>query len=224
MLDQWLFRIAKSPLMGRLVGNAFRFCGWAIPVKKVGGGREIIAFRHPQPAYENHVILSPKKAIKDLQQMASDDLDAYFMKVWETAMDIRAAHPEYRDAFTLVANGGKRQEVQQVHFHLFSHHDMVSEYAAPEQPENVFYRDEDSCVFAHPAPDWDIHFVTRPTRSEADPSAYFRSVLHSIDRLDAAFHIVEKGYSLVCQYRHQDSEQACPIFHIISGSKRKKAA
>lgn len=223
MLDQWLFRIAKSPLMGRAVGNAFRYLGWAIPVKKVDGSREVIAFRHPQPSYEDHVILSPKRAIRSLQQMARDGLDAYFVKVWETAMDIRAVHPEYHDAFTLVANGGKRQEVQQVHFHLFTHHDMVKE-GTPEQPENVFSLDGDSCVFAHPAPDWDIHFVTRPARSDTDPSAYFRSVLCGIDRLDAVFHIVEQGYSLVCQYRHQDGEQACPVFHIISGPKRKKAA
>ena len=219
MLNQWLFRIAKSPLMGSVVGNAFRYCGWAIPVKKLCGSREVIAFRHPQPSYENHVILSPKRAIRDLRQMSSDGLDGYFIRVWETAMDIRATHPEYRDAFTLVANGGKRQEVQQVHFHLFTHHDMVTE-CAPEQDENVFCRDEDICIWAHPAPDWDIHFVTRPVRNGANPSVYFKSVLCSIDRLDAEFHIMEKGYSLVCQYRHQDGDPACPVFHIVSGKKR----
>ena len=143
MLKKLLFKIAKGPFMGTIVGNAFRHCSWAIPVKKVYSSKEIIAFCHPKPSYENHIIISPKRAVKNLQQMSLDRFNKYFVKILETAEDICVAHPEYKDSFVMVANGGKRQEVQQVHFHMFTDHEIVNEYSAQEQAESVFYSDRD---------------------------------------------------------------------------------
>lgn len=217
MLKRLLFRVAKAPMMGKVVGGAFQYCGWAIPVKKLYSSREVIAFDHPRPSYDNHLILSPKRPIRNLQQMAAEGRDEYLAKIWRAAMEIAAARPEYRDAFTLVANGGRRQEVQQVHFHMFTHHDMVKDCDARE---NVICRDGGICVLEHPAPDWEIHLVLKPARSEERPPAYFRSVLRSMDRLDAEYHIVERGYSLVWQYRRENDDQQCPVFHLISGKKR----
>lgn len=121
MMKKLLFKIAKGPLMGSVVGTVFQHCGWAIPVKKVYSSREIIAFHHPQP-------------------------------------------------------------------------------------------------------DWEIHFVIKPIfqmeENEEHPYAYFRSVLHSIDVLNAQFNIVRRGYSLVYQH-NQPNDMACPIFHIVSGKKQR---
>ncbi|MCX4341509.1 MAG: hypothetical protein OSJ72_17975, partial [Lachnospiraceae bacterium] len=65
MLKKILFRMAKSPFMGSMVGEAFQYCSRLIPVKKIYNGKEVIAFYHPQPSYQNHVIIVPKKAIKN---------------------------------------------------------------------------------------------------------------------------------------------------------------
>ena len=51
MLRKLLFRLAKHPRSGRLIGLAFQYCPWAIPVQKVYCTREAVAFRHPRPAY-----------------------------------------------------------------------------------------------------------------------------------------------------------------------------
>lgn len=227
MLKKLLFKIAKGPFMGKMAGNAFQHFSWAIPVKKVYSSKEIIAFYHPQPSYENHIIISPKRAVQNLQQMALDSFSKYFVKIWETAKDISVMHPEYHDSFVIVANGGKRQEVQQVHFHMFTNHEIVNEYSAQEQTEGVFYRDRDSCVLEHPNPNWEVHFVIKPISSsrmagnEAYKYTYFRSILHSIDLLNAEFNIVQRGYSLVYQYNKQKSDKECPVFHIVSGKKLK---
>ncbi len=222
-----LFKIAKGPFMGNIVGKAFQHCSWAIPVKKVYSSKEIIAFYHPQPSYENHMILSPKRAVKNLQQMGSDSFSKYFVKIWETAKNICVMHPEYNDSFVIVANGGKRQEVQQVHFHMFTNHDIVNEYSAQKQAKNAFYSDGDICVLEHPNPNWEIHFVIKPVSSsqitgdEEYKNAYFRSILHSIDLLNTEFNIVQRGYSLVCQHNKENCDNECPIFHIVSGKKLK---
>lgn len=220
--------MAKGPLMGRVVGYAFQYCGWAIPVKKEYSSADVIAFRHPQPSYENHIIISPKRAVKNLQQMASDSLCGYFVKIWEAVQAICAMLPEYQDAFVIVANGGKRQEVQQVHFHMLTQREMVNEYAAQVQAESAYYRDEALCILEHPDPDWEVHFVARPlssspkTGDEEGLHAYFRSVLRSIDLLNGEFNIAQKGYSLVYQYNRRISDKECPVFHIVSGKKRER--
>ena len=222
-----LFKVAKSPFMGKIVGNAFQYCSWAIPVKKVYSGKEIIAFYHPQPSYENHIIISPKKAVKNLQQMELDSFSKYFVKTWEAAKDICVMQPEYNDSFVIVANGGKRQEVQQVHFHMFTNHEIVNEYSVQEQVGSIFYRDRDICVLEHPNPNWEVHFVIKPVSSsqmvenEEYIDTYFRGILHSIDLLNTEFNIVQRGFSLVYQYNKQKNDNEYLVFHIVSGKKLK---
>ncbi len=66
MLKKVLFKITKGPFMGSMVGKVFQYCSRLILVKKIYNGKEVIAFYHPQPSYQNHVIIVPKKAIKNL--------------------------------------------------------------------------------------------------------------------------------------------------------------
>lgn len=219
MLKRLLFRMAKSPMMGRIVGNTFRYCAWAIPIKKVYSSREVLAFEHPLPAYNHHVILSPKGAVRNLQQMASGGHRESFAAIWQAVKALHASYSEYRNAFVLVANGGRRQEVQQVHFHLFTDHSMVNEFVAPAQAENILHRDQDICVMKHPDPDWELHFVLQPGNGACLP-AYFGGILQSIGCLDAEFDITQRGYSLVYQ-SHQLLDWERPIFHIVSGKKLK---
>lgn len=213
-LKALLFRIAKSPFMGAFVGNAFRFLPWAIPVKKVFFSRETLAFQHPQPCYKNHLILSPRKAVRNLPGMASNA--SCFEAIFQAAQRLSATLPPYHDSFTLVANGGKRQEVQQVHFHMFTDYAMVNAFTAQEPPENCLCPDEDICVFPHPNPNWAFHFIIQPSTDH--PQAYFKSVLQCIDRLNAEYDIVSKGYSLVYQHTANTTD-VLPVFHIVSGKK-----
>lgn len=216
MLKKLLFKIAKGPFMGKIVGFAFQHCSWGIPVKKVYNSKEIFAFYHPKPSYQNHIIISPKRAVKNLQQMAQESFSKYFVKILEIAREICEMHPEYHDSFVLVANGGKRQEVQQVHFHMFTGREIVNEYAAQEQNESVFYNDSDICVLEHPNPKWEVHFVIKSVSFQMTGN---ESILHSIDLLDDEFNIVQRGYSLVYRYNGEKGEMECPVWHVVSGKK-----
>lgn len=210
MVKQLLFRLAKAPWMGRAVGLAFRHCAWAIPVKKVFCSRDILAFEHPRPAYPNHVIISPRKPVQTLLDMAEHAGD--FIKVWDAVQAIWEQHPAYHDGFMLVANGGKRQEVQQVHFHLFTDHAMVEDCTGPAG--SVVFRDDDVCVTEHPQPQWACHLVIQPAGQPTD--AYFEDVLRCLDRLNGRYGLVQQGYSLVYQ---QTGDRACPVFHIVAGKR-----
>lgn len=207
--------MAKSHGMGKMIGMAFQYGSWAIPVKTIIPNKDVFVFGHPQPSYPNHIILSPKKPIQTLKHLLASHFNIYFEQIWAAAMEVHRKHPEIYDSFTLVANGGKRQEVQQVHFHMFTNHSMVKETADETNDKNVFYRDEAICICQHPYPDWDVHFVLKPAGSSQ--KEYFQSILRCIDMLNNQFDIVRKGYSLV--YQHGVQKQEMPVFHIVSGKK-----
>lgn len=194
MLKQALLHIAKVPFMGKVIGIAFRYFSRAIPVKKLYNSKDIVAFYHPKPSYKYHIVLVPKRAVANLQQLASDKCQEYFEKIWEAAGHIQNAHPEYRDSFVLVANGGKRQEVSQVHFHMFTDYDVVNAK-------------------------WEIHRVIPAAVSGQITKEYFKDIMCTIDLLDKEFDIVKKGYSLVYQREKQTGNNNTPAFHIVAGKK-----
>ncbi len=202
--------------MGRLVGWGFQHASGVLPVQKVFQDKEVLAFRHPRPCYEGHVLIIPRRALRDLMLLSQEP--AYFRNIWEAAKALHAARPEYRDAFVLLANGGPRQDVGQVHFHLFTGRRIVTRYD-PFSGGRVLFRDQDVCVLAHPAPDQEVHAVIVPAAPAAETGAYLRGVLRALHQLDTSFGIVQKGYSLVYQYDRAHDSPEEPIFHLISGKK-----
>lgn len=193
MLKQLLFHIAKVPFMGKLVGFAFRYFCWAIPVRKLYNSKDIVAFYHPRPSYKNHILIVPKAAIANLQQLVSEDFQKYFVKIWLAVWSIHESHPKYQDSFVLVANGGKRQEVGQVHFHMFTDHDVLNA-------------------------SWEIHKMIPLVSSGQITEEGCRRILQSMELLEAEFGIAQRGFSLVYQYDKSKSD-VDGLCVIISGKK-----
>lgn len=226
MLGKVLFQVAKSPFMGKTVGFAFQYLSWALPVRMVYHSKEIIAFGHPKPSYANHLILSPKCAVPNLLHMSSGGLYTYFRSIWKAAQAIGTTQTEYREGFTLVANGGRKQEVQQVHFHMFSGHRMVEMCVAEQSEENVVFQDQHLVIVNKPESDWELHFVARsaaPLQNRENEKAiadYFSKLLKGIGYLEDRFGIVAKGYSLVYQCHMQEEKPEFPVFHVIAGKRR----
>lgn len=221
MLKKLLFRIAKSPCMGRIVGLAFRWCSWALPVEKRYCSDHILAFVHPCPSYQEHLILSPRKPVRDLMEMAKTPCSVCFSEVWKAVLQL-TERPEYRQGFTLVANGGRRQEVKQVHFHLFAGHRLLNRDHVPGCDDAELFQCGKVHVFLPNAPEWELQFILAPFEGNggeaAENSAYFHDVLQALLALEERYALVEKGYSLLCEPR-QTSLSAPPVFHIIAGKK-----
>ena len=215
MPGKLLFKLAKNPLMGKVVGLAFQYCAGIIPVQKVYKSKAVLAFFHPQPSYPDHMILSPRKPVRNLQQMSS----AHLAGVWEAVRHIQKARFSCCDSFVLIVNGGWKQEVQQVHFHLFTNNKIVDD-DAPKAEDVLLYQEETLCVLERPAAEGRLHFVLKPQNGQANQTVCFSSVLQTIDRLDAKFHIVENGYSLIYQHGHEKCDMDHPVFHILSGKRK----
>lgn len=90
-----------------------------IPVERLRETRSLIAFYHPKPGYPIHILLVPKKAIGALTALTDGDqefIGDLFSTVQSLVSELNLEQAGYR----LIVNGGKYQEVAQLHFHLVS--------------------------------------------------------------------------------------------------------
>lgn len=214
MLKEFLFRIAKAPFMGRIIGNAFRFCGFAIPVRKVFVNRDVIAFVHPKPCYPNHIILSPKRVISDLHQLASMTQGFYFEKIWEAVKRLCRMNPEYAEGFTLVANGGRKQEVLQVHFHMYTGEDD----ALCADAGKVLFQDDVICVSECSASNGKKHYSPKSMLPDAlginDDLVFMDRLIQRMANLTADINRDNQSCSLVFRYEGKAADQPL-VFHFF---------
>jgi len=112
-----LFRLAKSSVGELIVGIAFGKFSSLLPVERVMETDRVIAFWHPKPYWEEHLLIVPKKALKNLSTMQSDDF-VYIEEMFKVAQKIVKEKAWEADEYTVVMNGGSRQQVAQLHFHL----------------------------------------------------------------------------------------------------------
>jgi histidine triad (HIT) family protein len=100
-----------------LIGWIFAHMSFALPVKRLRETDTLMAFHHPKPAYQFHVLLVPKKAVISLMEF--DPTDTTFLTdLYSTVQSLVA---EFQlTAWRLIVNGGEYQDFPQLHFHLIS--------------------------------------------------------------------------------------------------------
>jgi len=90
---------------------------FAIPVKRLRETDTLMAFYHPKPSYELHVLLVPKKSVPSLQELDPND-SAFLTELYSTVQSL--VNEFHLSAWRLVVNGGEYQDFPQLHFHLIS--------------------------------------------------------------------------------------------------------
>jgi len=118
-MSKKLFSLAKTPIGDLIVGIAFGKLSKLLPVKRVEETEKVIAFWHPKPFWEKHILIVPKKQIKSLVLVKDGDLE-YINEVYRVAGKIVKRLNWEKGGYTILVNGGDRQEVNQLHFHLNS--------------------------------------------------------------------------------------------------------
>ena len=92
---------------------------FAFPVDRLRENELLLAFHHPQPAYPFHVLIVPKKPIKDLLALTPGDTTILQACV-QTAQDLIKEFQLQTTGYRLIPNGGSFQDIPQLHFHLIS--------------------------------------------------------------------------------------------------------
>lgn len=164
-MKKLIFRVARLKIMGTFVGLAIAYIPALIPVKKVARNQKAFAFYHPVPSYPDHILVVPRKVARTVFSLTADD----FLEIVFLAICIRE---DDDDDFTLMINGGQRQDVMQAHFHLFTGKLSAQKASPRENRQNFSPRD--------------IHF--------------WKQTVENLPALLKASHISEKRFSMVMQF------------------------
>ena len=97
----------------------FAHMSFAIPVHRLRETPSLIAFHHPKPSYPVHILVVPKKAIASLSDLTPTDTD-FVLDLFSTVQSLVLEFDLQKAGYRLVVNGGKYQDVAQLHFHLVS--------------------------------------------------------------------------------------------------------
>ncbi len=222
MIARTLFELAKRPTIGHAVGFAFRYGSALLPVKRVLTTDRVIAFYHPKPAWPSHLLIVPKRSIRSLLQLADARNVAFLTDIIVAARDIIHALDLRDRGYVLCANGGPRQDVQQVHFHLFTDTYYVNTFAG-DLPAETLPADPDIAVFPHPRPNWETHLLICPRRTlpplvaittAADTT--LQKMLAPLKGLNEQFDLVTRGYTLFVQESDPAARQRL-VFHLVAG-------
>lgn len=114
----WL-HIARSSLGRLIIGWIFAHMSFAIPIHRLRETNSLIAFHHPKPVHPLHILLVPKKAIGSLADIGPTDVD-FLMDLFSTVQSLVTELNLQQAGYRLIVNGGKYQDVPQLHFYLIS--------------------------------------------------------------------------------------------------------
>lgn len=114
-MKKLLLKIARTPCMGALIGWMIAHLSPILPLRMIADNRFTVAFRHPAPSYPDHLLIMPKARVRDISR-ADASLISHVLSAADAAitiLNLRSPH------IMLWTNGGRFQEVRQLHFHLF---------------------------------------------------------------------------------------------------------
>jgi histidine triad (HIT) family protein len=114
-----MINLARSTVGRHLLGWIFGRMSFLIPVQRLRETATLIAFNHPQPAYLVHILIVPKRAIPGLADLTPKDQD-FMTDLFNCVQSLVAELELDANGYRLIANGGRYQDVPQLHFHLVS--------------------------------------------------------------------------------------------------------
>lgn len=108
-------RIGRHPVAGRLFCLTERL----LPLKRIARRDGIVAFHHPRPVADPHVLIVPTRPVASLtsDRLADEEMAELIWRMVELGRELTLELPESA-AWQIVINGGKRQDVGQLHGHL----------------------------------------------------------------------------------------------------------
>lgn len=114
-----LFRIARSCFGNAAVRFSFAHMSAFIPVDRLFETELVMAFRHPKPTHEIHIVIVPKTPVKSLMHLDQNPQKLLF-DIYIAAQSVVRELDLEKAGYSLVVNGGPRQDVEQVHFRLLA--------------------------------------------------------------------------------------------------------
>lgn len=118
-----VLRFARSRMARWCVGWMFENLSSILPVDRLYETPRLVAFHHPEPVHPIHILIVPKKAVKNISELAEtgSEFAPHFME--DLLNCVRKLVEDFaleRSGYRLIVNGGSYQDVPELHFHLVS--------------------------------------------------------------------------------------------------------
>lgn len=116
-LAQSLFQIARSNLGGIVIGWNFAYMTDFMPINKIYETEKVLAFYHPAPTHDLHILIAPKRKVRSLMALKDEQ---FLAEIVQAAQHLVEELQLEKRGYSLLVNGGQYQDVSQLHFHLIS--------------------------------------------------------------------------------------------------------
>jgi diadenosine tetraphosphate (Ap4A) HIT family hydrolase len=109
-------RVGKQAWVAPVFVRVQRF----LPLEYVARTDHAIAIRHPRAAWPGHIVITPTTVSRGLLSAREPIANRGFhmWQIYLLARDVAADQPEAERGRVLLINGGRRQEIGQMHGHL----------------------------------------------------------------------------------------------------------
>lgn len=109
-------RVGMQPWVAPVFARVHRF----LPVDLVERTDHAIAMKHPRAGWPGHVVITPVTPCRGLlsQREPLKNRGFNMWQIYLLARDVAAHQPEEERGTVLIINGGRRQEIGQIHGHL----------------------------------------------------------------------------------------------------------
>jgi len=229
MIKRWLFRVARSRFAAYFIGNAFAYLTPLMPISKQYEDKRVIVFRHPVPFWQIHSLVVPKKKIASFldlslgqtkhQEMAA----AIFLAIQTIAQQMALTD------YTVLLNGGRYQDVPQLHIHLAAGSDPQRGQEQFEPPASLaeVERHQTAFTYPHPQPVREFHQIICSEEGVFGIGSCSLTAIQQaalLDMLQLAQQIVVQqqlaAYTLLTNVI-KSSVDGRLHFHLVSGSEPK---
>jgi diadenosine tetraphosphate (Ap4A) HIT family hydrolase len=109
-------QVGKQPWVAPVFTRVRRF----LPLQYVAQTDHAIAIKHPRAGWPGHVVITPTTVSRGLLSHREPIANRGFhmWQIYLLARDVAANQPEEERGHVLIINGGRRQEIGQMHGHL----------------------------------------------------------------------------------------------------------
>lgn len=226
MLSRTLFQLARHDVTNSVVRWVFAHAAWILPVRKVASTPAVIAFHHPRPSWETHILLVPKVGIPSLLALDRADepvIRQILLQADRLGRGLAGSGQEHRP-LSLIVNGGAYQDVGQLHFHLVAG-PSVQEYRCPgETPSDLLVNSDSMTAFRHPNPIRETHVVLKPmpdpsveTQADSMTQSQVHALVTATQSLVQEQNLASTGFSLIAGSGADGLDYSC--FHLVSGER-----
>ena len=218
MVGRFLFRcarwISRQALLGRLIGLVFERAAGLLPIRRLEENERVVAFFHPRPAFDEHILIVPKKAISTFAELLVDGHTQYIADV--VAVAEQMVRERCWREYSLGVNGGPYQDVRQVHFHLYSERIYYKEFHG-EDPETIIHSIDGLKAFWHPNPSREIHILIC---CDAEFALLGQALSRTFSDLNEAFELTQNGFTVFVQMTDLPARTSL-ILHVLSGEENR---